>query len=122
MLRYAIYGRLAALGRPGLVTGLFLAGYAVPGMFCEFFRVDSDPQIGLGLITSGQMYSLPMLALSIILRAPGRRTGTRLPSWPPTQSDTSIVLIFQGSRKCASRAPCFSWAYEAPSWAGGFRW
>ena len=74
VLRYAIYGRLAALGRPGLVTGLFLAGYAVARMFCEFFRVDSDPQIGLGLITSGQMYSLPMLALGIalILRARGR--------------------------------------------------
>ena len=75
VLRYAIYSR-QALAHPGLVTGLFLVGYAIARMFCEFFRVDTDPQIGLGLLTSGQMYSLPMLALGVGLiawAARGRR-------------------------------------------------
>jgi phosphatidylglycerol:prolipoprotein diacylglycerol transferase len=74
VLGYAIYRR-QALARPGLVTGLFLAGYAVARMFCESFRVDTDPQIGLGLMTSGQIYSLPMLALGIgiVVWAGGRR-------------------------------------------------
>ena len=53
VLRYAIHSR-QALASPGLVTGLFLAGYAIAGMFCEHFRVDTDPQIGLGLLTSAR--------------------------------------------------------------------
>ena len=74
VLSYVIYRR-QALARPGLVTGWFLAGYAVARMFCEHFRVDTDPHIGLGLLTSGQIYSLPMLALGIglIAWARGRR-------------------------------------------------
>ena len=60
LLRYAIYAR-SLLGRPGMVTGLFLVGYAIARILCEFFREDTDPQIGLGFLTSGQMYSLPMV-------------------------------------------------------------
>jgi phosphatidylglycerol:prolipoprotein diacylglycerol transferase len=63
-LRYAVYGRLVLM-RPGVATGLFLAGYALARIVCEHFRVDTDPQIGLGLVTSGQMYSIPMMLIGI---------------------------------------------------------
>jgi phosphatidylglycerol:prolipoprotein diacylglycerol transferase len=66
VLRTAIYGR-GLLGRPGGVTGLFLAGYGIARIACEMVREDTDPQIGLGLLTSGQMYSLPMVALGLVL-------------------------------------------------------
>jgi phosphatidylglycerol:prolipoprotein diacylglycerol transferase len=64
VLRYAIYGR-SLLARPGMVTGIFLVGYAVARILCEFFREDTDPQIGLGFLTSGQMYSVPMILAGI---------------------------------------------------------
>ena len=60
VLRYMIYAR-SLLRRPGMVTGIFLVGYAIARIVCEFFREDTDPQIGLGILTSGQMYSLPMV-------------------------------------------------------------
>jgi phosphatidylglycerol---prolipoprotein diacylglyceryl transferase len=68
VLRHVIYRRLF-LRRPGLVTGVFLIGYGVARIVCEFFREDTDPQIGLGLLTSGQMYSLPMVLFGIGLLA-----------------------------------------------------
>jgi phosphatidylglycerol:prolipoprotein diacylglycerol transferase len=75
VLRHAIY-RWLFLSRPGLVTGLFLFGYGVARILCEFFRADTDPQIGLGFLTSGQMYSLPMLLLGIgLLTWIHRRSG-----------------------------------------------
>jgi phosphatidylglycerol:prolipoprotein diacylglycerol transferase len=60
VLQHAIYGRLL-LKQPGAVTGIFLVGYGIARSICEIFREDTDPQIGLGLITSGQMYSLPVI-------------------------------------------------------------
>jgi phosphatidylglycerol---prolipoprotein diacylglyceryl transferase len=64
VLRYAIYGRML-LKWPGTVTGIFLVGYGLARIVCEIFREDTDPHIGLGLATSGQMYSLPMVLLGI---------------------------------------------------------
>lgn len=64
VLRYAIYSR-QLLTRPGAVTGVFLAGYGLARILCEAFREDSDPHIGLGLVTSGQMYSIPMVIAGI---------------------------------------------------------
>jgi phosphatidylglycerol---prolipoprotein diacylglyceryl transferase len=63
--------------RPGLVTGLFGAGYAVARIGCEFFR-EPDPQLRDlfgGGITMGMVLSLPMLALGLwlILRARARQ-------------------------------------------------
>jgi phosphatidylglycerol---prolipoprotein diacylglyceryl transferase len=49
--------------RPGAVSSLFLLGYGLARCFCEFFREDTDAKIGLGLMTSGQIYSLPMIIL-----------------------------------------------------------
>ena len=68
VLQYAIYRRLL-LKQPGAVTGIFLVGFGLARSICEFFREDTDPQIGLGLVTSGQMYSLPMILGGIALIA-----------------------------------------------------
>ena len=76
LLRYTVYKRLS-LGRPGTVTGVFLVGYGVARFACEFFREDTDAQIGLGLVTSGQMYSLPMVLLGIGLIVSARNQVAR---------------------------------------------
>lgn len=62
--------RLGALKRPGLVTGMFGAGYALARIGCEFFR-QPDIQIGFlaGGLTMGMLLSLPMLLLGSILIA-----------------------------------------------------
>jgi phosphatidylglycerol:prolipoprotein diacylglycerol transferase len=54
--------------RPGLVTGLFLAGYAVARIFGEMFR-QPDPQIGYLIFgtTEGQLLSIPVLFAGIAL-------------------------------------------------------
>lgn len=60
--------RRGALQRPGLVTGLFGAGYALARIFCEFFR-EPDPQLGFlfGGATMGMLLSLPLLAIGAVL-------------------------------------------------------
>ncbi len=66
VLALAIY-RFAALKRPGLVTGLFVAGYALSRITVEFFR-EPDPQLGYlfgGWLTMGMLLSLPMLAAGL---------------------------------------------------------
>jgi phosphatidylglycerol---prolipoprotein diacylglyceryl transferase len=55
--------------RPGFVTGIFAAGYALSRIFCEFFR-EPDPQLGFivgDFATMGMLLSLPMLAIGIWL-------------------------------------------------------
>ena len=75
--------RRGAFARPGLITGVFLAGYGLARFLVEFVR-QPDPQFvsegnplglawhvgGLGL-TMGQILSLPMLAVgaALVLRA-----------------------------------------------------
>lgn len=65
-----------ALRRPGLVTGLFCAGYGVARIICEFFR-EPDPQLGFlfGDATMGMVLSLPLIAIGLffILRAARRK-------------------------------------------------
>ncbi len=68
--------RLGARRRPGNVTGLFLAGYAVARMSGEFFR-EPDAQLGFLVFgaTMGQLLSIPVLIAGIAiilwaLRAP----------------------------------------------------
>lgn len=75
----------AALRRPGRVAGVFFAGYGLARFTVEFFR-QADPQFitpenpmghvlqagGLG-VTMGQLLSLPMVALGLILLALSRR-------------------------------------------------
>jgi phosphatidylglycerol---prolipoprotein diacylglyceryl transferase len=71
VLRYLTHHRLA-LKTPGLVTGVFLAGYGVARSFCEFFREpDAKHALTSGLLTPGIAYSIPMIILGawFILRA-----------------------------------------------------
>ena len=50
--------------KPGLVTGVFLIGYACARIFCEFFR---EPDAFLGFLwfgaTMGQLLSIPVFLL-----------------------------------------------------------
>ncbi|HEY8033789.1 MAG TPA: prolipoprotein diacylglyceryl transferase [Methylocella sp.] len=56
-----------ALRRPGLVTGLFAAGYGIARIVCEFFR-EPDPQLGFlfGGATMGMLLSLPLIVAGLI--------------------------------------------------------
>lgn len=62
--------RAGALRRPGLVTGLFAAGYALARIASEFFR-EPDPQLGFlfGGATMGMLLSLPLLAVGMAMIA-----------------------------------------------------
>jgi phosphatidylglycerol:prolipoprotein diacylglycerol transferase len=75
----ALRGR--AFHRPGLIAGTFFAGYGLARIVVEYFR-QADPQfitpenpmgfvIGSGSVglTMGQVLSLPMLALGLVLIA-----------------------------------------------------
>ncbi len=63
---------LRGLERPGLLSGVFLAGYALARSIAELFR-EPDAHLGFlaGGLTMGQLLSLPLLAagLWLILRA-----------------------------------------------------
>ncbi|MGL4635864.1 MAG: prolipoprotein diacylglyceryl transferase [Beijerinckiaceae bacterium] len=59
--------------KPGFITGVFGAGYALSRIFCEFFR-EPDPQLGFlfgNWATMGMLLSVPMLMIGLwlILRA-----------------------------------------------------
>ena len=60
--------RSGARRHPGIVSGLFLAGYAVARMSGELFR---QPDVQLGFLmfgtTMGQLLSLPLLVAGIVL-------------------------------------------------------
>lgn len=78
VLQLLIRSRLA-FRTPGLVTGVFVTGYALARIFNEFFR-EPDVQLGYlagGWLTMGMVLSLPMLALGLwaILRA--RRSAAK---------------------------------------------
>jgi phosphatidylglycerol---prolipoprotein diacylglyceryl transferase len=73
-----VAARSGALKRPGLVTGLFGAGYGLARIGCEFFR-EPDPQLGFllgGFATMGMLLSLPMVAIGLWLVARSRRLAS----------------------------------------------
>ena len=57
-----VLARGGALERKGLLTGVFLTGYALARMLVEVFR-EPDAHLGFlaGGVTMGQVLSLPML-------------------------------------------------------------
>jgi phosphatidylglycerol---prolipoprotein diacylglyceryl transferase len=60
--------RFGALKRPGMVTGAFLAGYALARATGEIFREPHAVHaLNIGPFTAGQIYSLPMLLLGLYL-------------------------------------------------------
>lgn len=65
VLRYLTH-RARALNSPGLVTGVFLAGYGLARSFCELFRQpDPTHAFTVGPLTPGIMYSIPMVLLGV---------------------------------------------------------
>ena len=71
-----VAGRFQGLRRPGLISGLFLTGYALCRLTVEFVR-QPDQQLGflVGGATMGQLLSLPMLAFGIAFIWRSRRQG-----------------------------------------------
>lgn len=56
-----------ARNRPGLMTGVFLMGYALARIFCEFFR-EPDPFLGFLWFgaTMGQLLSIPVFLIGLV--------------------------------------------------------
>ena len=64
---WLIYTR-GALKRPGIVAGVFTAGYGLARSFCELFREpDFAHWATFGPMTAGILYSLPMIAAGFYL-------------------------------------------------------
>ncbi len=68
LLLFVLSGRESVRRRPGLLAGVFLAGYGSARIFVELFR---QPDIHLGLLaggtTLGQWLSFPMVAAGLYL-------------------------------------------------------
>lgn len=75
--------RAGARYRPGQITGMFLAGYAVARMSGELFR-QPDPFLGYLMFgtTMGQLLSLPLLVAGLVLIVWARRRRP-IPAAPP---------------------------------------
>lgn len=77
VLLWLVFGARNALRRPGLIAGIFFAGYGLARFTVEFFRqpdaqfVTQDNPLGLYLqlggygLTAGQLLSLPMIAAGL---------------------------------------------------------
>lgn len=74
VLRWMTHNR-GALASPGLVTGVFLAGYALARSFCELYR-QPDPWHAFTAygLTPGIVYSIPMFFLGLWFMALARRS------------------------------------------------
>ncbi len=73
----AVLARIATVrGRPGILSGVFLIGYAMARMFIEQFR---EPDVQIGFIadtfTMGQLLSVPMVLGGAVLIILGLRRG-----------------------------------------------
>ena len=62
------------LKHPGTIAGAFFIGYGCARIFCEIFRVpEAVHALNLGPITTGQIYSLPMIGIGLIFLWLARR-------------------------------------------------
>jgi phosphatidylglycerol:prolipoprotein diacylglycerol transferase len=78
----AVAARIFGFRRPGLLGGIFVAGYAIARIVCEFFR-EPDAQLGFlfGGTTMGQLLSVPMaiVGMAVIVMAARGWTRSRRP-------------------------------------------
>ncbi|MCG7391868.1 prolipoprotein diacylglyceryl transferase [Microvirga sp. ACRRW] len=82
----AIAARVFGFRRPGLLGGIFVLGYAIARIVCEFFR-EPDAQLGFlfgssvnalsGGITMGMLLSVPMAIVGIVFIVLAARGYTR---------------------------------------------
>ena len=82
----AIATRAVGFRRPGLIGGLFVLGYAIARILCEFFR-EPDPQLGFlfgrqvdalgGGVTMGMLLSIPMAIVGLAAMWIAARGWTR---------------------------------------------
>jgi len=65
---------------PGMTAGIFCIGYALARIAVEFVR-EPDPHLGLlaGIVTMGQILSLPLFAVGVYLVWRSRRVEPALP-------------------------------------------
>jgi phosphatidylglycerol:prolipoprotein diacylglycerol transferase len=70
--------RRQALRQPGLLGGVFLAGYGLARSFSEFFR-EPDPGhvFTIGPFTAGIIYSLPMIIAGILIARGASKRASR---------------------------------------------
>ena len=62
------------LKSPGTITGAFFIGYGFSRIFCELFRVpEAVHALNFGPVTTGQIYSIPMIIAGIIFLRIGQR-------------------------------------------------
>ncbi|MEQ8964250.1 MAG: prolipoprotein diacylglyceryl transferase [Azospirillaceae bacterium] len=71
---FVLARRRSIRARPGQVAGAFLIGYGVARFLVEFVR-EPDPQLGLLVagLSMGQLLSVPMIVLGLVLVAWARR-------------------------------------------------
>ena len=75
IIAIAVWG-FRALKRPGLVTGIFLIGYAIGRSVAERFRMPDSFVEGLpDWLTMGTVLSIPMVLLGIFLIWRGLKSG-----------------------------------------------
>lgn len=89
--------RFRALSRPGLVTGVFLAGYGVFRAFVEIFREPDRhmPEALQGYVTMGMLLCVPMIAAGTFLIWRACRT-------PPTDTPGEVRTPQAKTRKKAA--------------------
>ncbi len=68
VILYVMAKYFRALERPGLISGMFLAGYGIARAFCEMFR-EPDTQIGYlwDTISMGQLLCVPMILAGVVI-------------------------------------------------------
>ena len=89
-----------ALKRPGLVSGVFLAGYALARSTSELFR---EPHFAhafnIGPLTPGIVYSIPMLLLGLLVGVPGAHPRPEMSGGePPAATPLALKLAARIAR------------------------
>ncbi len=76
------------LTRPGMAAGLFMFLYGCFRYLVEFVR-EPDPIAQLSFMTRGQLYSLPMIVIGLLVYVWARKQNPVAPVWPETDTEKS---------------------------------